>query len=138
MDESTNIPETPKDDPEPPAGISKESARWWRSVVSEFNLEDSHLELLRLACFALDRCAVARRELRKGMTYKDKAGICRPKPESIIERQSAVLFARLVREMKLLTDDADDDEINRVPRNSLNWKLRNAEWVKNARGGSSK
>jgi phage terminase small subunit len=54
------------------------------------------------ACEAWDRSEQAREALAKhGMTYEDRFGAPRSRPEIAIERDSRLAFARLVRELGL-------------------------------------
>ncbi|MGE3107321.1 MAG: P27 family phage terminase small subunit [Phycisphaerales bacterium] len=88
--------------PEAPAHLRAASAEWFRSVVSEFDLEQHHLHLLVLACESLDRAADAREALTKsGTTFVDRYGQPRARPEVAIERDSRIAFARLLRELGL-------------------------------------
>jgi hypothetical protein len=113
-----------------PKDLSPESAAWWVSVVETYPLEPHHIRLLTLAARELDRGEAARKAIAKnGMVYKDKYGVKRPSPETVIERNSAIAFARLIRELKL-DHMNDEDEMPGVPRNSQNWKRRNEGWLK--------
>ncbi len=88
--------------PKAPAHLRPESRRWWDEIVSEFCLEPHHLKVLQLACEAWDRACEAREALKRhGLTYADARGFPRPRPEAAIARDSAVCFARLVRELNL-------------------------------------
>lgn len=105
---------TPPDLPQPPAHLSPEVAVWFCSVVSQFVLEDHHLRLLRAACEAWDRCQQARVILaEQGLTYLDRFGAPRSRPEIAVERDSRLAFARLVRELNL---DVDPPPESRLPR----------------------
>lgn len=97
-----------------PSHLSEESRKWWQSIIAEYELESHHLRLLRLAAEAWDRCQQARRRLQKhGMTYDDRFGQPKSRPEVAIERDSRLAFARLVRELGF--DVADPDQ-SRPPR----------------------
>ena len=114
-DHSSASAKTPKR-PSPPRDLSPEARDWWLSVAADFELEDSHFKLLNLAARALGRAQQARDALKSGLSYADKRGILHPRPEIIIERQSSVLFSRLLRELRILnSEDSDDDA--RLPRN---------------------
>ena len=77
--------------------------RWWREIVREHELVEPHrLRLLELAARAYDRCEQARIAIAEhGVTYLDRFGAPRLRPEVVIERDSRQAFARLVREMEL-------------------------------------
>src|SRR5712672_1601081 len=107
MSESTKFPQPPKD-------LKPATRHWWASVVEAYALESHHVHLLTLAARAWDRAEAARVALRKhGLTYTDKHGVKRPAPEAVIEKNCAVTFARLLRELRL-DDGPQDDE--RIPR----------------------
>jgi hypothetical protein len=58
--------------------------------------------LLTLAGEAWDRCEQARTLLAThGLTYADRFGQPRSRPEVAIERDSRIAFARLIRELSL-------------------------------------
>src|SRR6266478_1686476 len=102
--------------PAPPKDFAPETSAWWSEIVNEYVLESSHLRLLTMACRAWDRAEAARVVVRKyGLTFKDAHGVIRPRPEIGIERNSAILFARLLRELRLTNTQPDDD--GRIPRN---------------------
>jgi phage terminase small subunit len=88
--------------PRPPAHLSKQKKAWWKSVVSSFVLEEHHILLLTKAAEAHDRADQARDILAKeGLSYTDRHGQPRARPECNIERDNRVLFARLLRELNL-------------------------------------
>ncbi len=101
--------------PAPPAHLRPESSDWFRSVVSEFDLERHHLHLLILACESLDRATQAREAITAhGTTFTDRYGQPRARPEVQIERDSRIAFARLLRELGL--DVEGPTEAPRPPR----------------------
>lgn len=91
----------------PPSHLSKPAATWWREVAAEFAADSHHQHLLTLACEALDRCRAARRAIDKnGLTYTDRFGAPRTRPEVAVERDSRLAFARLLTQLGL------DDEVS--------------------------
>jgi hypothetical protein len=69
--------------------------------MAEYDLEPHHVRLLLLACEAHDRCTSARQEIeRYGLTYTDRNGLPRTRPEIAIERDARLAFARLLREAR--------------------------------------
>ncbi len=61
--------------PKPPPTLSKNAKAWWKSVVSDFDLDPHHVHLLRLACEALDQAAEARKHLDEdGSVFDDRFG----------------------------------------------------------------
>lgn len=93
----------PKDaGPKPPAHLSPATGAWWLGVVTSWELDEHHVRLLTLAAESYDRAVQAREILdAKGLTYKDRFGQPKPRPEVAIERDSRVAFARLLRELDL-------------------------------------
>jgi phage terminase small subunit len=87
-----------------PAGLAPATARWFRAVVADYELEEHHLRLLELACRSWDRAEQARVLLdAEGLTCSDRYGTPKARPEVQIERDHRVLFARLTRELDLDT-----------------------------------
>jgi hypothetical protein len=88
-----------------PQQLRPETRRWWRSVVGEFRLEWHHVRLLTLAAEAFDRSVEAREAVSaQGPYHVDKNGIPRPHPGLAVERDSAIRYARLLRELDLDVD----------------------------------
>src|ERR1700719_2351970 len=88
--------------PPAPKHLKQATRKWWDAITSGYVLEDHHLRLLTLVCESWDRGVEAREALAKhGMTYEDRFGAPRARPEVAIERDSRVAFARLVRELGL-------------------------------------
>jgi phage terminase small subunit len=99
-----------------PKHLSAESRRWWETVEAEYELEPHHVHLLTLACEARDVAATARRKLAKcGLTYTDRFGAPRTRPEVAIARGAMIAHARLVRELRLDVMDPDEDRIPDLP-----------------------
>jgi P27 family predicted phage terminase small subunit len=100
--------------PAAPRHLSAAARRWWSDVAEEYELESHHLKLLSMCAEAWDRCCQARQVLDKeGVTYEDRFGQPKARPEVAIERDSRVAFARLLRELTL---DADPPAEVRPPR----------------------
>ncbi len=90
------------DTAEAPAHLREQTRAWWESVVVGFVLEEHHVRLLTLAGEAWDRCEQAREALAEhGLTFDDRFGQPRARPEVAIERDARTGFARLLRELAL-------------------------------------
>ena len=88
--------------PRPPKHLRAATKRWWLRVVADYDLEEHHVRLLTLAGEAWDRCQQAREALAKhGLTYTDRFGSPRSRPEVVIERDSRLAFTRVLRELAL-------------------------------------
>jgi P27 family predicted phage terminase small subunit len=101
--------------PKPPAHLATATKKWWASIVEEYQLESHHLRILTLAAESWDRCLAAREIIDvEGLTYTDRFGAPRARPEVAIERDGRLAFARLVRELGL--DASEPAEPSRPPR----------------------
>ena len=85
-----------------PEHLSKHAKDFWRWALYEYQLNRDELQLLLMACEAMDRCIQARKRLAKqGLTYNDRFGQPKSRPEVAIERDSRLAFARLVKQLGL-------------------------------------
>ena len=88
--------------PRAPAHIGKRGKEFWKSVLTDFDLEPHHLDLLQAACEQLDRAESARKEVEKhGVTVLDRFEQHKANPAVELERQAHCTFLRLVRELGL-------------------------------------
>ena len=86
----------------PPRRLRPETARWFRSVATEWKLEAHHAKLLALAAVAWDRCEAAREAIdRDGLTVKTARGGPRLNPLLRVEDASRRAFARLIQQLDL-------------------------------------
>ena len=70
--------------------------------MTEWPLEPHHLKLLTIAAESWDRLTAAREIIdRDGMTFLDRLGHPRPRPEIAIERDCKISFMRALRELDL-------------------------------------
>ncbi len=97
-----------------PRQLKNETREWWVSIVQSYELESHHLRLLTLAGEAWDRAQQARRILdARGLTYDDRYGQPRVRPEIGVERDNRIVFARMLRELGL--DVVEPGPIGRPP-----------------------
>ncbi|NHT75088.1 P27 family phage terminase small subunit [Rhizobiaceae bacterium CRRU44] len=86
----------------PPDHLRPATRRWFAAVLRDFALEDHHVRLLTRAAEAWDRGDEAREAIAAyGLTFNDRFGTPRARPEVAIERDSRTGFARLLRELDL-------------------------------------
>ena len=98
--------------PAAPRHLAPATKKWWSSVVRAYVLEEHHLRLLRLACEAWDRGQLAREVLKKkGLTFEDRFGTPKTRPEIKIANDAAITFARMVRELDLDTETPADTSV---------------------------
>jgi P27 family predicted phage terminase small subunit len=86
----------------PPKHLQPATKRWWREVVTTFELEPHHLKLLQNCCESWERAEAAREMLRKeGLTTVNRHGEKVQHPAVVIERNAMVTFNRSLRELDL-------------------------------------
>jgi phage terminase small subunit len=88
----------------PPDHLSPETRVWFEQVLADYGgIEEHHVRLLTLAGEAWDRCMQARKALEDAgsLTFEDRWGQPRPRPEVAIELNNRISFARLLRELCL-------------------------------------
>jgi P27 family predicted phage terminase small subunit len=91
-----------------PEHLSDAMKAFYRHVKRTYPLAEHHRYLLLGACEAADRQAAARALIaREGLTVTDRHGQQRPHPAVAIESDSAIRFARLLREIGL-SEDVED------------------------------
>lgn len=101
--------------PKAPKHLKPSTKKWYRQILEDYELESHHIKILTLAAEAWDRCQQAREILDKeGLTYIDRFGQPRARPEVAVERDSRIAFARLVRELCLDVDPPEEPD--RPPR----------------------
>ncbi|MHA6297851.1 P27 family phage terminase small subunit [Devosia sp. CAU 1758] len=99
----------------PPGHLQPATRKWFTSVLADYDMDPHHIRLLTLAGEAWDRGQAAREIIdRDGMTFDDRFGQPKARPEVGIERDSRIGFARLLRELAL--DVEGPTETPRGPR----------------------
>jgi phage terminase small subunit len=88
---------------QPPTHLSPEAKLWFRAVCADYDLEDHHLKLLQVAAESWDLAQRARLELERAgsLTYTDRFGGVRPRPEIAVMRDARTSFMRSLRELAL-------------------------------------
>jgi phage terminase small subunit len=93
---------TTKSKPKPPTHLSAAMKKWWEQVEHYHLLEGHHRHLLRLAAEAYDRAQAARKVLDKdGVTFIDRFGCPKLRPEVAVERDCRRDFAKLLDQLDL-------------------------------------
>ena len=88
--------------PSAPTHLTGIAREWWMTTIREWDLDANGMRLLQLAADALQRGEEARQVIAKqGATYVDRFGAPRRHPATVIERDAAATFARLVRQLGL-------------------------------------
>ena len=88
---------------DPPEHLVGDALAFWSTVQRDYSIHDpAGLRLLRLACEAMTTAETARLAIaRDGLTYVDRFGAPRPRPESRIQVASMTVFRSLCRELRL-------------------------------------
>jgi phage terminase small subunit len=84
-----------------PQDLSENSRKWWRTCIDSFEFAPPDLRLLEECCRAYDRILEARKVLARDGTYIEGRLGLKPHPALLVERDSVVLFSRLVRDLHL-------------------------------------
>ena len=96
--------------------LRKPTRDWFDSVLESYELEEHHRRLLLAAAECWDQSQLAREQLAEGgLTFTDRFGQERPRPQTTIEKDAKILFSRLVRELQL---DHEPPRETRIPRQS--------------------
>jgi P27 family predicted phage terminase small subunit len=98
----------------PPSHLKAPGRRLWRGILRDFDLRDEHDRArLLAACEACGRMTEARTTLdAEGLTFLDRFGQPKPRPELAVERDSRIAMLRALRELGL---DAAVAEAARPP-----------------------
>lgn len=89
----------------PPAHLSRQTKRWYRSVLEGYDLEPHHVAILTAAAEAWDRKEQARLILaEEGVVIRVGRGTPIAHPAVQVEDVAATRFARLIRELGLDTN----------------------------------
>jgi P27 family predicted phage terminase small subunit len=94
--------------PSPPDHLSARTKRLWRDTLSSYELTAQSIEVLLLACEALDRAAQARRALRReGLWRENRFGDLVPHPAIRVEKDSAAAAAKFLAQLGLAIPEED-------------------------------
>lgn len=86
-----------------PEHLAGDALAFWQTVQRDYGIVDpAGLRLLRLACEAMMTAETARLAIaRDGLTFIDRFGAPRPRPESRIQAAAMTVFRSLCRELRL-------------------------------------
>src|SRR5712691_9402754 len=85
-----------------PRHLRAATRQWAEGILDGYEFEPHHVKLLVLACQAWDQGERARARLaRYGVTYRDRFGQPRIRPEVKVEHDARIAFARILRELRL-------------------------------------
>ncbi len=88
--------------PKAPSHLSAQAQQWFKTVVTQYELDESGLKILVAAGECWDRSMEAREIIqREGLVYQDKFLNPRKHPAVDIELNSKLAFSRLVKTLGL-------------------------------------
>jgi P27 family predicted phage terminase small subunit len=106
-----------------PSHLSTSSRSWLQGLLEEYDFTLSEWRLALLAAEAFDRAQTARRQLgREGLTIESPRGDLKPHPATVIARDSAALYSKLVAQLGL-DDEPEEEPTGPVRRDSLGRKV---------------
>jgi len=86
----------------PPRHLSRRMKAFWRLIFATRKLEPHEEAIFLNACLSFDRAEAARKVLQKeGLTFVDRFGQPRSRPENLVEHNNRLLFARLLKQLNL-------------------------------------
>jgi P27 family predicted phage terminase small subunit len=85
------------DQPPPPDHLSAEMKLFWETIFAKQRLQIHHIPLFQKAVESYDRAEAARKIIEaEGMTFKDRFGQPRARPEANIEAVARAQFHKLI------------------------------------------
>ena len=86
--------------PAAPAGLGSRAKRLWREMHKQWDLDADELEILSLACEAVDRAQKAQTILiAEGVTTTDRFGQVKPHPAAEVRATAENSAARLLKQL---------------------------------------
>ena len=100
--------------PTTPKHLTEYSKKWYLQILKDYELSVSELEVLKMACEALDTCEQARQEVQEhGLLIKGRYDNVRENPAVRLQMQAAASFAKLLKSLGL---DEDSSPLATKPR----------------------
>jgi hypothetical protein len=93
--------------PKLPSGLSRSGRALWRAVVSDYELDEHELSLLREACRTVDLCDRLEAELAGGPLMVETSQGPRVHPAAAELRQQRIAFARLLAALRVPAGEQD-------------------------------
>jgi P27 family predicted phage terminase small subunit len=92
--------------PEPPAELEKAGRRIWNIVMKRYAIEETHAEVLELACLSADSAASMRAQIkREGATVTGSQGQPVAHPLIACEGAAQKRVAQLLKQLGLFDDE---------------------------------
>lgn len=100
----------------PPAGLADAGRRLWRSVVSDYELEEHERRLLTEACRTVDVLDDLEAKVRADGPLVDSPQGMKAHPAAVEARQQRIALARLIAALRLPAGDEGDRQRNARPQ----------------------
>jgi phage terminase small subunit len=99
------------DRPKPPTGLSKKSVAFFKTFIDDYEVEDSHVEVLTRVCESMDRADQAAAGLKKhgSLMTKDRFGRERAHPLVQVERQARAAIIDGIKALGVLKQEKTGD-----------------------------
>ena len=95
--------------PKPPKNLSAEAKRWWKKIVSGWELDDAGFLVLENALESFDRMRQAQEMLAKvGLVTTDRFGQQKVHPAVLVERDAKAGLLRALRALNLQIEPLHD------------------------------
>lgn len=102
--------------PDPPDGLAEHGREFWRRIVTRYQVEEHHFDMLTQACECLDLAEACRERIAAdGLVVEDRFEQDRAHPLLNTERDARNAFCRIYRALKL------DEEDRRPPGRPPGW-----------------
>jgi phage terminase small subunit len=95
----------------PPTTLSRKSAAFFKTFVSEYEVEDSHIQVLIRTCESMDRADQAAAGLKKhgSLMTEDRFGCLRTHPLVQVERQARAAVIDGIKALGVLKNEKTGD-----------------------------
>ena len=102
--------------PEPPAALAEAGSLLWRTVMERYVIEDTHAEVLKLACLSADAAASMRRKIKaEGETVIGSTGQPAAHPLIACEGAAQKRVAQFLKQLGLF-DEPKREKPGRPPK----------------------
>jgi P27 family predicted phage terminase small subunit len=102
--------------PQPPAELQEAGRQIWRNVMERYVIENSHQQLLKLACLSADSAASMREQIeREGRTVTGSTGQLAAHPLIACEGAAQKRVAHFLKQLGLF-DEAKREKPGRPPK----------------------
>jgi phage terminase small subunit len=97
--------------PKTPAHLSKKSAAYFKRFIDDYEVEDSHVEVLIRVCESMDRADQAAEGLKKhgSLVTKDRFGCEKVHPLVQVERQARAAVIDGIKALGVLKQERAND-----------------------------